>query len=160
MKNFICELILSCVVAAPVGKPVDELTYGTVLYNYYQADYEQALLTHQFDCASCGASMSYDASEETLRCPFCGGDGLDRQENAKVLAPSRVVPFRLSREQAEQVANESADDAIRAAITKPAKKGARKKAAAKKKGGARKKSAKKTARKKTSRRRGGGRTGS
>ena len=24
MKNFICELILSCVLAAPVGKPIDE----------------------------------------------------------------------------------------------------------------------------------------
>ena len=34
MKNFICELILSCVVAAPVGKPVDEFTYGTMLYSY------------------------------------------------------------------------------------------------------------------------------
>ncbi len=44
MKNFICELILSCVVAAPVGKPVDELTYGTMLYSYYQQDYQQALL--------------------------------------------------------------------------------------------------------------------
>jgi len=58
--------------------------------------------THNFQCRGCGASMSYDASEKTLRCPFCGGDGLDRQENAKVLAPNRVVPFRLSREQAEQ----------------------------------------------------------
>ena len=58
--------------------------------------------THNFQCRGCGASMSYDASEKTLRCPFCGSDGLDRQEDAKVLAPSRVVPFRLSREQAEQ----------------------------------------------------------
>ena len=44
MKNFICELILSCVVAAPVGKPVDELTYGSMLYSYYQQEYQQALL--------------------------------------------------------------------------------------------------------------------
>jgi hypothetical protein len=44
MKNFICELILSCLVAAPVGKPVEELTYGNVLYSYYQQDYQQALL--------------------------------------------------------------------------------------------------------------------
>jgi DNA-directed RNA polymerase subunit RPC12/RpoP len=58
--------------------------------------------THNFQCLGCGASMSYDASAETLRCPFCGSDGLDRQKDAKVLAPSRVVPFRLSREEAEQ----------------------------------------------------------
>jgi hypothetical protein len=44
MKNFICELILSCLVAAPVGKPVEELTYGNVLYSYYQQDYQRALL--------------------------------------------------------------------------------------------------------------------
>lgn len=44
MLHFICELILSCVVAGPVGKPVDELTYGNVLYSYYQQDYQQALL--------------------------------------------------------------------------------------------------------------------
>lgn len=44
MLHFICELILSCVVAAPGAKPVDELTYGNVLYSYYQQDYQQALL--------------------------------------------------------------------------------------------------------------------
>lgn len=44
MKHFLCELILSCLVAAPVGKPIDELTYGTMLYSYYQQEYQQALL--------------------------------------------------------------------------------------------------------------------
>lgn len=44
MKAFFCELILSCMLAAPGAKPVDELTYGTVLYAYYQQDYQQALL--------------------------------------------------------------------------------------------------------------------
>ena len=45
MKNFLCELILSCVIAGPGIKPPDELTYGTVLYSYYQQDYQAALLT-------------------------------------------------------------------------------------------------------------------
>ena len=44
MKAFLCELILSCVLAAPAAKPIDELTYGTVLYAYFQQDYQQALL--------------------------------------------------------------------------------------------------------------------
>jgi len=44
MKAFFCELILSCVLVAPGAKPIDELTYGTVLYAYYQQDYQQALL--------------------------------------------------------------------------------------------------------------------
>ena len=44
MKQFLCELILSCVLGSPGVKPIDELTYGTVLYAYYQDDYQQALL--------------------------------------------------------------------------------------------------------------------
>ncbi len=44
MKAFLCELILSCVIASPGAKPLDELTYGGMLYSYYQDDYSQALL--------------------------------------------------------------------------------------------------------------------
>jgi hypothetical protein len=44
MKAFLCELLFSCMLAAPGVKPIDELTYGTVLYAYYQQDYQQALL--------------------------------------------------------------------------------------------------------------------
>ncbi|MCZ6709781.1 MAG: hypothetical protein O7B25_05405, partial [Gammaproteobacteria bacterium] len=44
MKAFFCELILSCMLTAPGAKPIDELTYGTVLYSYYQHDYQQALV--------------------------------------------------------------------------------------------------------------------
>jgi tetratricopeptide (TPR) repeat protein len=44
MKAFLCELILSCTLAVPGAKPIDELTYGTVLFAYYQQDYQQALL--------------------------------------------------------------------------------------------------------------------
>ena len=31
---------------------------------------------HSFVCDGCGASMSYDASVQTLRCPFCGSEKL------------------------------------------------------------------------------------
>ena len=44
MKAFLCELILSCLLAAPGAKPIDELTYGTALFAFYQEDYEQALV--------------------------------------------------------------------------------------------------------------------
>jgi len=44
MKAFFCELLFSCLLAAPGAKPIDELTYGTLLYAYYQQDYQQALL--------------------------------------------------------------------------------------------------------------------
>jgi hypothetical protein len=44
MKTFLCELLFSCLLAAPGAKGIDELTYGTTLYAYYQQDYQQALL--------------------------------------------------------------------------------------------------------------------
>jgi len=57
--------------------------------------------THNFTCDGCGASMSYDPTAKTLACPFCGGTKLSQQKDAKVLAPSRVVPFALDRAAAE-----------------------------------------------------------
>ncbi|MEM1232340.1 MAG: hypothetical protein AAGI15_17520 [Pseudomonadota bacterium] len=45
MKELLCRLILSCTVAGPGAKPVDELVYGTVLYDYFQESYSDALVT-------------------------------------------------------------------------------------------------------------------
>lgn len=56
---------------------------------------------HNFECSGCGASMSYDAGAEALGCPFCGSVDMREKQDARILAPSRVVPFRLSREEAE-----------------------------------------------------------
>jgi predicted RNA-binding Zn-ribbon protein involved in translation (DUF1610 family) len=61
----------------------------------------QFVATHRFECQGCGASMSYDASAQTLRCPFCGSQRLDERRDARMLRPSRVVPFALAREAAE-----------------------------------------------------------
>ncbi len=47
MKAFFCELLFTCMLAGPAGKPVDELTYGSLLYSYYQQDYQQALVEAQ-----------------------------------------------------------------------------------------------------------------
>ena len=58
------------------------------------------LATHNFACEGCGASMSYDASAQTLRCPFCGSEKLHEEKDAKVLAPDRVVKFEVSQSQA------------------------------------------------------------
>lgn len=59
--------------------------------------------THNFRCAGCGASMSYDASAQNLRCPFCGSEKLDRQADAKTISPTRVVPFAIHKEQADAI---------------------------------------------------------
>lgn len=61
-----------------------------------------ATSAHNFDCQGCGASMSYDASAQSLRCPFCGSTSLREQPDAKVLAPRRVIPFALSRDDAQR----------------------------------------------------------
>jgi predicted RNA-binding Zn-ribbon protein involved in translation (DUF1610 family) len=56
--------------------------------------------TYNFECTGCGASMSYDPRAGTLRCPFCGSVEMEKRENARVLAPRRVVPFVLTQQQA------------------------------------------------------------
>ena len=56
--------------------------------------------THNFACRGCGASMSYDASAQTLRCPFCGSAQLDEQQDAKTLAPRHIVPFEVKHDAA------------------------------------------------------------
>lgn len=57
-------------------------------------------VTHAFDCAGCGASMDYDASAQTLRCPFCGSESLREQPAQKAIAPRRVIPFSHDRDTA------------------------------------------------------------
>jgi hypothetical protein len=59
--------------------------------------------THNFTCSGCGASMSYDASAQALRCPFCGSKKMEQQQDAKTLSPSRVVPLAVDRERAIQI---------------------------------------------------------
>lgn len=44
MKQFLCDLVFSCVLLAPGAKTVDELTFGTVLYEYFQQENQAALL--------------------------------------------------------------------------------------------------------------------
>ena len=50
---------------------------------------ESRIATCNFECSGCGASMSYDASAGTLRCPFCGSEKLVSQPDAKILSPER-----------------------------------------------------------------------
>lgn len=44
MKSFLCDWILSCVLASAPVTTLPDLYYGTLLYDYYQEDYQQALL--------------------------------------------------------------------------------------------------------------------
>lgn len=62
---------------------------------------ETQTFRHNFECQGCGASMSYDATAQTLRCPFCGSTHLENKPDAKSLTPARVVPLAVDRENAE-----------------------------------------------------------
>ena len=59
--------------------------------------------THNFVCDGCGASMSYDASARTLRCPFCGNSHLSKQEDMKSVAPQRIVRFSVDHDRASAI---------------------------------------------------------
>jgi predicted RNA-binding Zn-ribbon protein involved in translation (DUF1610 family) len=59
-----------------------------------------SLVTDNFKCRGCGAAMSYDASAQALRCPFCGSVDMAAQPDHNVLKPRRVVPFALKQEEA------------------------------------------------------------
>jgi hypothetical protein len=106
MKAFLCELILSCVIASPGAKPLDELTYGGVLYNYYQDDYQQALLDTmvaeaqgrlgedpvRFELAK-GSFAFSDGMYELARQTFAGVDPAELTELDKMR-----LAFHLARE--------------------------------------------------------------
>lgn len=90
---------------------------------------EQLVLTHRFTCEGCGAAMSYDASVQALRCPFCGSEKLQATSVGNELAPRAVVPFTIEQTQAESSLRKwlgasfwrPSDLANRAEITKIAK---------------------------------------
>jgi predicted RNA-binding Zn-ribbon protein involved in translation (DUF1610 family) len=65
-----------------------------------QAGDRSRMATHNFECKGCGASMSYDAKAAALRCPFCGSVDMVQKTDARVLAPNRVIPFRVGRDDA------------------------------------------------------------
>ena len=55
----------------------------------------------EFDCATCGASMTFDAEAQGLHCAFCGSVTLERQANptGRIKAES-YLPFEVTRERA------------------------------------------------------------
>ncbi|RCS41330.1 hypothetical protein DTL42_22460 [Bremerella cremea] len=63
--------------------------------------------THSFTCAGCGAAMSYSAEVRALRCPFCGSTKLEKGEDHKIIAPSKVLPFHIHEEDARRIMREA-----------------------------------------------------
>jgi len=44
MNSILCKLFITCVVNLQTVTPLDELSYGTVLYEYYQEQYEEGMV--------------------------------------------------------------------------------------------------------------------
>jgi predicted RNA-binding Zn-ribbon protein involved in translation (DUF1610 family) len=68
-----------------------------------QADRPERVATEakNFECKGCGATMNYDASAQSLKCPFCGSVDLIADESKGLLAPDLVIPFAIDRNEAE-----------------------------------------------------------
>ena len=76
--------------------------------------------THNFSCQGCGASMSYDARAQGLRCPFCGSEKMTPDPDKSEIAPQLVVPFQIDRGQAEALCGSGSPAASgRRAIHRP-----------------------------------------
>lgn len=58
---------------------------------------------YRFDCQGCGASMSYDASTQALRCPFCGSTRMEKRESARSILPRGIVPLSVTKARAEEI---------------------------------------------------------
>ena len=106
MKQFLCELLFTCAMLGPGAQPVDELTYGTVLYEYFQEDHQSALLAAlvakeqgrrgesitRFDLATGSFAFAdgmYDYASETFA-------GIDQAEIEKI--DQMRLSFHLARE--------------------------------------------------------------
>lgn len=73
-----------------------------------ESDGERSILasqvsTHNFVCDGCGASMSYDASARSLRCPFCGSLGLTKHQDGRCIAPRRIIRFTIDHRRASEI---------------------------------------------------------
>ncbi len=60
------------------------------------------VLPHQFTCEGCGASMSFDPTVQSLRCPYCGSAKLEVEGPRKILKPEKLIPFEITFQEVEQ----------------------------------------------------------
>ncbi|MEZ6105497.1 MAG: hypothetical protein R3B96_05140 [Pirellulaceae bacterium] len=74
---------------------------GTEAYHPDAMRVTTKVTTHVFKCRGCGASMSYDAASQALRCPFCGSGELERNQDQLSVSPKFVVPATVGQAQAE-----------------------------------------------------------
>jgi len=83
--------------------PSGGLDTGAEDLNAQATAVNQQASVYSFACEGCGASMSYDASAKSLRCPFCGSASMTARKNARTLKPSGIVTFEIQRNEVEGV---------------------------------------------------------
>lgn len=79
------------------GQTVDELD---ILSAEHTENQNWGTATKTVICKSCGAESVYDELAVANVCPYCGSTQVMQESNKDTLAPSGVVPFAVSREQA------------------------------------------------------------
>ncbi len=72
-----------------------------------RASTDWGVMTRQYMCKQCGAVTVHDAMQISGCCAFCGSTiVIDQAAEAGTIAPNAVIPFKITKEQAEQKANE------------------------------------------------------
>ena len=67
-------------------------------YHHTFGDYE----AHEYHCNNCGAVLITDTNTAATTCSFCGAGVVLADRLSGVLAPSKVIPFSISKEQAQE----------------------------------------------------------
>lgn len=62
-----------------------------------------ALEVLEFSCQGCGATMTFDARQGALSCPFCDSVEVAETGRTTALAPEQVAPFEISEARAHEV---------------------------------------------------------
>lgn len=57
----------------------------------------------EYRCPQCGAAVHASQTAATSFCSYCGADVILAQRLTRVMRPDQVVPFRVTREQCEQI---------------------------------------------------------
>jgi len=100
------DVIHKCSVCAALLDPEDLFCANCGAEAETSGDHQQTeagQTTHSFTCTGCGASMSYDASAQTLVCPFCGSKKLEADQQRCELLARYVVEFAVGRETVQRI---------------------------------------------------------
>lgn len=65
---------------------------------------ENRITVHQTKCSSCSAISTLPKNVTSASCPFCGSNVvIDNASLATILKPKYLIPFKISKEQAEEI---------------------------------------------------------